>query len=351
MNKKLFIGFSILTFLLGFILGFAYHKFEIFPYEQMRSFYRSTFTAHAIQSDAFSKEESSFYNLWSIGIYEGDNPLDISATTELDNPILSANDVTDIDASYVADPFLVYENDEYFVFFEIYNWESKQGDIGYALSSDGKDWEYKNVVLDEEFHLSYPYIFKWQNEYYMIPESSEDLSVRIYKANSFPDNWEYLGNLISGYRFIDPSIVYHNNMWWLFVASVPDEGVVNLFYSEELLNGWKLHPKNPIILFDKQFARPAGRIISYDDKMYRLAQDGHLEYGQQVFAFDITTITPDSYQEKFISGNPIIAGSGKGWNAAGMHHLDVQYINGKWIGVVDGKRFSELKNSNLPKPH
>ena len=93
----------------------------------------------------------------------------------------------------------------------------------------------RKVVLDEEFHLSYPYVFEWKNEYYLIPESNEDLAVRLYKAESFPDKWEYIGNLISGYHFIDPSIVYYKNIWWLFVATVPDDGVINLYYSDNLI--------------------------------------------------------------------------------------------------------------------
>ncbi|NHZ86304.1 MAG: hypothetical protein GWP19_10540, partial [Planctomycetia bacterium] len=295
--------------------------------------------------------QSGFYNLWSIGIYEGQTPFDLSSAKEVNNPIITIHDVTDINASYVADPFMVFDNNMYYVFFEVFNWDTYQGDISYAQSSDGIDWEYQKVILDEDFHLSYPYIFKWQNEYYLIPESHEDLAVRLYKATSFPEHWEYIGNLISGYHYIDPSIIYFKNIWWLFVSSVPDDGIVNLYYSDNLFSGWKAHPMNPIIKLDKHRARPGGRLLIYDNDLYRMAQDGYIEYGQQVFAFKVTELSENSYKEQIVSKSPIISKSGNGWNAAGMHNLDIQYIDNRWYGVTDGKRFSDVKNNTLPKKH
>jgi len=351
MNKKIITGLILISLIFGIVLGFSFHKYEIFPYKQLRNFYRTRFVSQSHKINPNIKESSNFFNLWSIGVYEGTNPFNLASAERVNNPIISASDVADVDASYVADPFMVFDNNKYYVFFEIYNWESKQGDIGYAMSDNGENWNYQNVVLDEEFHLSYPYIFTWQNEYYMIPESNEDLSVRLYKAKSFPEDWEYLGNLISGYHFIDPSIVYYNDMWWLFVASVPDDGVVNLYYSDDIMGKWSPHPMNPIIKLNKHFARPAGRLLSHNNKLYRLAQDGYIEYGQQVFAFEVKNISSEIYEEELVSKSPIITRSGSGWNAAGMHHLDVQNINGKWIGVADGKRYSELKKYDLPKTH
>ena len=44
------------------------------------------------------------------------------------------------------------------------------------------DWEYRQIVIDEPYDLSYPYIFQWQDEYYMIPEAHTETSVRLYRA-------------------------------------------------------------------------------------------------------------------------------------------------------------------------
>ena len=76
--------------------------------------------------------------------------------------MLTADDVNDVSASFVADPFMLIVNSIYYMFFEVFNKESNHGDIGLAISNDGKKWIYQQIVLDEQFHLSYPYVFIYQ---------------------------------------------------------------------------------------------------------------------------------------------------------------------------------------------
>ena len=131
---------------------------------------------------------------------------------------------------------MVFKDEKYFMFFEVLNRENYQGDISFAVSTDGKEWDYKKVILDEDFHLSYPYVFEWDNNYYLIPESNEDLSVRLYNATEFPEKWEYMGNLLSGYGFVDPSIFRYKDKWWLYVSTIHNN-VLNLYYSDDLTTG------------------------------------------------------------------------------------------------------------------
>ncbi|MCK5235673.1 MAG: hypothetical protein KAR06_01710, partial [Deltaproteobacteria bacterium] len=273
---------------------------------------------------------------WSIGIYEGSSPFYLADPKDISNPVLTKKDVVDIDATFVADPFMVINEKKHFMFFEVLNRETNQGDIAYAESMDGKKWNYKKVVIDEEFHLSYPYVFEWNNSYYLIPESNKDSSVRLYKATKFPESWEYLDNLLFGYRYVDPTIFRYEDKWWMFV-STEESNVLNLYYSKELLTGWRPHPMNPVVKFDKNFSRPGGRVIVYEDKLYRLTQDDDPSYGVQVFAFEITKLSETSYEDKLASKTPIVTKTGIGWNAAGMHHVDLHKIENKWISAVDGR--------------
>jgi len=276
------------------------------------------------------------YGPWSIGIYEGNTPFELTDPDSVSNPVITGEDIVDLDAVYVADPFMVFADGKFFMFFEVKNRKTKQSEIAYAESEDGINWTYKQVVIDEDFHLSYPYIFEWNNDYYLIPESNEDLSVRLYKASSFPNKWEYMGNLLSGYPFIDPSIFRYKDMWWLFVAN-PQNDILNLYYSEDLLTQWRPHPKNPIVKFDKNIARPGGRVFKYNNKIYRLAQDDFPIYGVQVFAIEITELSVDTYAEKIDLERPVVKMTGKGWNAVGMHNVDLYKLSDRWIAVVDGR--------------
>ena len=279
---------------------------------------------------------STQYGPWSIGIYEGPTPFNLANPVDITNPVIGGKDVIGMDGRFVADPFILEKRGKLFMFFEVMNRETNQGDIGYAESSDGTHWKYGKIVIDEPFHLSYPYVFEWNKEVYLIPESHQNLAVRVYKAASFPEGWKYVGNIIEGQPFVDPTLFRYNDTWWLFV-SFPQNDTLHLYYSDDLLKGWKPHPMNPIVKSDKHFARPAGKVIHYDGTFYRFAQDDHPKYGTQVFAFEIELLSKTAYVEKLASDKPIVKGLGVGWNAAGMHHVDMHKIKDKWIAAVDGR--------------
>lgn len=275
---------------------------------------------------------------YSIGIYVGDSPFDLKPHSEAVNPVLTARDVTDITADFVADPFLIQENGNWYMFFEIFNSSTDQGDIGLAVSTDGKNWEYDRVVLDESFHLSYPYVFQWEGDYYMIPESKEAFSVSLYKAEQFPYAWKQVRTLFKG-NFSDPSLIHYKDHWWIFVAERND--ILRLFYSGSLEGDWTEHPHSPVVLHNLRKARPSGRVIDLKDTLVRFTQDCEKAYGEKVNAFIITELTPETYKEEPWEGNPFLKGSGKGWNAQEMHHVDLHRTGKKrWMASVDGWRRS-----------
>jgi len=54
--------------------------------------------------------------VWSIGIYTGRNPFDLNASENIKNPVLTAQDVTDVPAKFVADPFMVKKGSTWHMF-------------------------------------------------------------------------------------------------------------------------------------------------------------------------------------------------------------------------------------------
>ena len=321
--KKCFLFFILflLALIAGLVLGVFLHKYKFFPYNELKTAYKSI-------------PEEKAYGPWSIGIFEGPSPFNLHSPANVSNPVLTGK--TCGDAVLVADPFMIRKDGKYFMFFERVSRTNDQGDIAYAESTNGKKWEYKKVVIDEKYHLSYPNVFKWKGDYYLVPESHHDLSVRLYKAESFPDKWKYVKNLLSGYSFVDPSIFYYNNKWWLFITT-QFSNILNIYYAEDLMGEWKAHPMNPVVKFNAHISRPGGKVIIYKGKPYRFTQDCEPYYGIQIFAFEITELTEKTYSEKIVSEKPILTKSGKGWNAAGMHHIDVHKADNKWIAVVDGR--------------
>jgi hypothetical protein len=280
----------------------------------------------------------SFVNrdIWSIGIYRGTNPFKFTSLSgSQKNPVLSSSEVTDVPARFVADPFMVRQDNRYYMFFEVFNALSRQGDIGLALSDDGVKWQYQQIVLTESFHLSYPYVFKWKDSYYMIPESRCVSSVKLYKATEFPIKWTFLNDLILG-DYADSSVMFKDNKWWLFALKGSD--TLTLHYADTLTGPWTEHPASPVISGNINISRPAGRLIVLDDKVIRYSQDGEPSYGYQIRAFEIDLLTTTEYEEHEVANGPVLAARGSDWNADGMHNIDPHQISpGSWIACVDGK--------------
>lgn len=275
---------------------------------------------------------------WSIGTYivhHNGSGFSAKQITASNNPILKVEDITDLkDAHYVADPFLIRKNDVFYLFFEILR--SNNGDIGLATSRDGINWQYRGIVLDESFHLSYPCVFRWKDNFYMIPESHQEKAIRLYIADEFPFKWRLVKPLFEGQKFLDPTIFRYNGIWWIF-SSIGDNNL-HLYFSKDLQGTWMEHPMSPVIIDDPNIARPGGNVIQFKDQLIRIAQDDFPSYGDAVRAFSITKLSIEEYEEKELEDSPLFSGSGKGWNSEGMHQLSMQPIEtNSWLAVVDGK--------------
>lgn len=271
---------------------------------------------------------------FSIGIYVGDEPYRLGPTPAARNPVLTAADVTDVEALLVADPFLVRDENQWFMFFEVLNARTRRGEIGLAQSSDGLTWTYRQIVVREDFHLSYPYAFSWNGQFYLVAEGSAAFGIRLYQATSFPGSWRFVKDLLRG-NYLDSSLVYHDNLWWMFTADGRE--LLRLYSADDLLGTWREHPASPILVGDRRSARPGGRVILHDGRLIRFAQDYSSDHRHKVRAFRIELLTPVEYREHELEASPVLEGSGAGWNSHGMHHVDPQQLEtGQWIAAVDG---------------
>lgn len=277
---------------------------------------------------------------WCLGIYAGSNPYELSDMTDIQNPVLTAADITDTNARCIADPFMIKHNDIWYLFFEIVNNDTDKGDIGYATSSDLKTWNYGANVLSEPYHLSYPYVFSHNDAHYMIPEAGKSGGIHLYKAKHFPTGWKKTATLLRGADrsapLQDPSIVSHNGNWYLF-SYAPKTKNLHLFTATSLEGPWKEHPKSPIVEESRHYARPGGRIVFDGNSLFRYAQDSVPSYGSKVWGFRITTLTPDLYEDEAVSDNPVLQAGQDQWNNRGMHTIDPHKMpNGEWVAAVDG---------------
>ncbi|MES2632436.1 MAG: hypothetical protein V4669_05660 [Pseudomonadota bacterium] len=279
---------------------------------------------------------------WSIGIYTGSGPTDLKPHPGLPGGLaLSTDSVGRIRSSGVADPFMVQHAGRWHMFFEIENLQSGRGEIGLAQSDDGVSWAFDKVVLAEPFHLSYPQVFEWEGALYMLPESAESNSLRLYKAASFPHQWKFECELLRG-KFADATLFQHADRWWIFAnEGFRQQDLMTIYHADRPSGPWHPHAANPVLQGNRTRSRPGGRVVMHDGQLVRFAQDYQHSYGRLVRAFRIVELDAHRYVEEELQrpdGEPILGASGSGWNADGMHHIDAHRLaDGRWIACVDGR--------------
>lgn len=108
---------------------------------------------------------------------------------------------------WYADPFLFEYQGKTYLFAEIMKDENNwRGVLGVCCLSDNET--HFEVVLSESFHLSYPFVFSYKDEIYMMPETYSSNQLRLYKCKNFPNNWELEWILLDAVHFVDTTLFF-----------------------------------------------------------------------------------------------------------------------------------------------
>lgn len=270
---------------------------------------------------------------WSIGVYEGKG-LDSLVPRSGPNPIIRGSDFASVRGIGVADPFCIRYRNEWYVFFELFLKDQHHAVIAACRSSNLVDWDPLGIVLRQSHHLSYPFVFEHDGEIYMMQESKAARQVNLYRAKNFPFDWEFDRTILRG-RLMDCSIVYHAGRYWMFAGW--RSYWLRLFYSPHPFGPWQPHWLPVARKYSRSFSRPGGRPVQWRGKLVRFTQDNLHYYGQQLRAMHVTVLNRLWFSEKSLYPRPILQGTGAGWNARCMHHIDiVSQSADSVLAIVDG---------------
>ena len=205
-----------------------------------------------------------------------------------------------------ADPHVIYRENKYYIFIEEYMYNTQKGHISLIVMDEDGTYQEPEIILDRPYHISYPFVFEYENECYMIPESHSNKTIELYKCIEFPRKWEFQMNLMENIIAVDATVFYHNNKWWMFTNIVENDGASTsdelfLFSSRDLFSrNWEPHPLNPIVS-DCKNSRPAGKIFSEKGRLYRPSQNCSIRYGYGFNLNEITLLDENNYSEVLVS--------------------------------------------------
>lgn len=204
---------------------------------------------------------------------------------------------------FLADPFVVRRGDRFYIFVEDYPYSTERGHLAVLEMDMQGRYTDPRPILQKDYHLSYPFIFQWNGDDYMIPETHENRTVDLYKCTAFPDKWEFVKTLIPDLRAVDATVFEKDGRWWMFV-SVDEFGPLHdelyIFSSDSLLGTWTPHPQNPV-KSDIRSARPAGHVFKRGDTYYRPSQDCSVTYGYAIVINRIDRLDEQGYRETEIT--------------------------------------------------
>lgn len=249
---------------------------------------------------------------WRVFIFDS-NWMEIDKTrgVEIPNP----------EGCFSADPFLISSEMGEFLFVEEFSYAQKKAHIAvYDVSTSIP--KRLGIALNEEFHVSFPYVFRHENNFYMCPETIASRQVRLYKATNFPLDWELQSVLLDNICAADPLIFFKDGKFWLLANVDPkcsgdSHSMLSVFYSDDLQSkSWLQSELNPV-LFDASCARNGGLVCTNDSKLRFGQVQGFNLYGESLRAFEIIKINEVEYKEVEVPLPKPDIGS----TFVGMHHL------------------------------
>lgn len=235
-----------------------------------------------------------------------------------------------------ADPFVIARNNKHYVFIEEMEYEQYRGRVAvFEIESDGS-YTKPIPAIEEDFHVSYPFLVEHDGELWMMPETNTNRDLRLYRCTRFPDQWEYVMNLMEGKKYVDATLHFQDDLWWLYVnmgahQTLSKRDEVHLFFAKDFrTTDWTPHPYNPIVS-DAHSARPAGNLIKHQGRLLRPSQNNSRFYGYGYNLNEVHTLSTTDYKETVVkqilpTWDKTIIGTHTHSSAPGLSIIDVLIV-------------------------
>lgn len=188
---------------------------------------------------------------------------------------------------WAADPLVFETSKGTFLFFELFDKKTNKGSIACSAITDGKIGKYE-IVLDEPFHLSFPFVFEFNDSFYMIPETGAKKQIILYKALDFPYKWRSEKVLLENINSSDNIVFFHDKTLFLLSSIIYSTASCcsNLLFN--LDKELRINDKIIETPASVDGARNAGPILAKGDKLIRVGQFcPNNEYGKGLCFFEI----------------------------------------------------------------
>ena len=198
--------------------------------------------------------------------------------------------------NWCADPILAEDHGKNYLFYEAVS--NNLGRIEVVEVFDDCSVSKPTVILESDcHHYSYPFVFRMNDVWYMIPESSSSGEVCLYEAAVFPFRWEKKTVLLLD-QLVDTTVFQQEGEWYLlsFRPREGSEAVDGVAYRISFGEQIRLSP----VAWENQNSleiRGAGPFIHYNGKLIRPAQlNKEDQYGNGLLFYE-ASVSDGCYRE------------------------------------------------------
>lgn len=222
-----------------------------------------------------------------------------------------------------ADPFCWRHEESRWLFMEDWPEGNPSAHLSVMeLDPNGQPAGPPTPIICSETHYSYPCIFEYDGQLWMMPENSMSNGLQLYRCTEFPVQWIPDRVVMQGVRYADPTVFPHDGRWWMFITLGTGYFGVNtnlfLFHAENPISGkWTPHTMNPVVS-GFHHSRPAGRPFMSNGRLFRPSQNCLKRYGHGLRISEITALDTRQYKETTV--REILPWTD---NILGIHHLDI----------------------------
>ena len=209
---------------------------------------------------------------------------------------------------YFADPFVFQFKDKIILVFETFDKRLKIGRISmYVLNNKLEVLDYFDSILNLSKHSSYPFILNLENNFFMIPETSKNKTLSVWKFDNY--SFQFLQDILIDVEFVDTN-VYKVNNYLLFTTTDLSNNNRNMYFTTDLNFNIIQKPTYS----DFNISRNAG--IDYQNIINKISQNRTINYyGTNIYVSKIdfhSNVFINSSNEEY--SNYLI-------NHYGVHHF------------------------------
>ncbi|MBC7419478.1 MAG: hypothetical protein H7328_02005 [Bdellovibrio sp.] len=245
-------------------------------------------------------------------------------------------------STFKADPFSYPSAQGRKVIFESFDYRTRIGTIhSTRYDIDNQIFENPRLEIAKPHHLSYPFVFSYQNKTFSLVETYTEKKMSYFELT--PDGrWITYLEVASDIYRNDNTLFEHEGLWYLFwTQGLLGANVnLNIAYSDSPFGPFTNHLLNPVKV-DIRSARAAGALFKSEGKIYRPSQNSVIGYGSSINLNEVIKLSPTEFNE--ITVNEIRPATCWG-RFDGLHTLsfldenhtliDVKKYEWIWINVI-----------------